>query len=333
MSLERVSRSEWSTTGNTDIITQPRRSRNREEIVIRVGTCSWTEKSLIKSGEFYPKGMRTAEDRLRYYAGNFSTVEVDSTYYAIPGTSASSLWAERTPQNFIFHIKAYGALTGHGVDPKTLPPGIAESLPPADRDRKYVYVKDAALLDSIAGRFRDSLSPLVRAGKLGVIVFQFPPWFHYSPANMDTLTDCKRLMNGLDIAVEFRHGSWLLPDRAEPLLKFLTENRITYVAADEPRYGSLATVPFMPAVTTDMAYFRFHGRNRENWLRRGIETSLRYDYLYSDAELGEFAPSVMEAAAAASTVFTMFNNCHGASAVRNAISFTELLKRKNADTR
>ncbi len=301
--------------------------------MIRVGTCSWTEKSLIKSGEFYPKRIRTAEERLRYYAGSFSTVEVDSTYYAIPGTAASSLWAERTPQDFVFHIKAYGALTGHGVDPRTLPPDILGSLTTAERDGKYVHVKDAAMLESIAGRFRDSLSPLISAGKLGVIVFQFPPWFQYSPANMDRLLDCRRLMQGLDMAVEFRHGSWLLPERAEPLLRFLAENGLTYVSADEPQYGNLATVPFMPAVTTDIAYFRFHGRNRENWLRRGIETSLRYDYLYSDAELEGFAPPVIKSAETARTVFTMFNNCNGASAVKNAISFRELLKRKNENIR
>lgn len=301
--------------------------------MIRVGTCSWTEKSLIKSGEFYPKGMKTAEERLRHYAENFSTVEVDSTYYAVPNMSTAALWAERTPQDFIFHIKAYGALTGHGVDPKTLPPDITGSFPAADRDKKYVYVKNAALRESIAERFRDALSPLLRAGKLGVIVFQFPPWFHYSSSNMDSLADCKRLMKGLEIAVEFRHGSWFLPERVKPLLSLLADNGITYVAADEPQYGNLATVPFIPAATTDIAYFRFHGRNRENWLKRGIETSLRYDYLYSEAELEEFGPPVKKVSATAGTVFTMFNNCHGASAVKNAISFKELLKIKNKETR
>ncbi|MEJ2695640.1 MAG: DUF72 domain-containing protein [Candidatus Sulfobium sp.] len=300
--------------------------------MIRVGTCSWTEKTLIKSGEFYPGGMRSAEDRLRYYAENFSTVEVDSTYYAIPNTTTSSLWAERTPENFIFHIKAYGALTGHGVDPRTLPPDIAGSLPAVVKDKKYVYIKKPALLESIAGRFRDALLPLLKTGKLGIIVFQFPPWFQYSPARMEGMAELRGLMNGLDIAVEFRHGSWLLPERVEPLLRFLSDHGITYVAADEPRYGSLATVPFIPAVTTQTAYFRFHGRNRENWLRRGVETSLRYDYRYSDDELEEFVPPVMKSAATATSVFTMFNNCHGASAVKNAISFKELLKRKKADT-
>lgn len=297
--------------------------------MIRAGTCSWAEKSLIRSGEFYPSAIRTAEDRLRHYAGEFTTVEVDSTYYAIPNRSTSSLWAERTPPDFVFHLKVYGALTGHGVDPRTLPPDIVGSLPAAEKNKRFVYLKRPALLQPIAERFMESLSPLITARKMGVIVFQFPPWFHYSKANMERLADCKKLMHGLGIAVEFRHGSWLLPARVGEVLNFLRENGITYVAADEPQYGNMTTIPFIPAVTTDIAYFRFHGRNGENWLRRGIETSLRYDYLYSDAELEGFVQPVMKAATTAAMVFTMFNNCHGSSAVRNAVSFRELLKRKN----
>lgn len=97
--------------------------------MIHVGTCSWTEKTLIQSREFYPKEAKTPEARLRYYAETFDTVEVDSTYYAIPDGRNTYLWADRTPENFIFHIKVYGALTGHGIDPKTLPKDIQEILP------------------------------------------------------------------------------------------------------------------------------------------------------------------------------------------------------------
>jgi uncharacterized protein YecE (DUF72 family) len=89
--------------------------------MIQVGTCSWTEKSLIQSGEFYPKTVNTAEFRLKFYAEHFNVVEVDSTYYAIPTKGNSFLWAERTPEDFVFHIKAYGVLTGHAVDPGHCP--------------------------------------------------------------------------------------------------------------------------------------------------------------------------------------------------------------------
>ncbi len=296
--------------------------------MISTGTCSWTEKSLIKSGEFYPGGMKSAEERLRYYAGFFSTVEVDSSYYAIPDRGNAALWAARTPDDFIFHIKAYGALTGHGIDPKTLPKDMVPLLPPSERDRRNAYIRSPGALKAVAERFVDALSPLAEKGKLGVIVFQYPPWFSYKAENLDYILSCRDLVDGLNPAVEFRHGSWLTPARKEEVIDFLRKNGITYVTADEPQYGTLATVPFVPAVTTDTAYFRFHGRNRENWLKRGIETSLRYDYLYSDRELSELTAPVAEADTEAPKVYAMFNNCHGASAVQNARRMKEIMKER-----
>ena len=67
--------------------------------MIHIGTCSWTERTLIKSGEFYPKGLSTAEDRLKYYADKCDTVEIDSTYYAIPDKRSTYLWVDRTPDD------------------------------------------------------------------------------------------------------------------------------------------------------------------------------------------------------------------------------------------
>jgi len=302
-----------------------------EYTMIYTGTCSWTEKTLIQSGEFYPKEARTAEARLKYYAEHFSTVEVDSSYYAIPDKSITALWSDWTPKNFVFHIKAYGALTGHGIKPKTLPIEIATLFPKKDREKKYVYIKEADLLKIIAEKFWDSLRPLVKENKLGILVFQFPPWFQYRIANLDYILQCKELMKGLPIAVEFRHGSWLTHERAGSIFSFLRKHRISYIGADEPQYGSLATIPFIPEVTSDVAYFRFHGRNKENWLRREIETSFRYDYLYSDDELKEFIEQILDLGRNAKKAYAMFNNCHGASAVRNARRLKELIVQEKAD--
>ena len=296
--------------------------------MIRVGTCSWTEKTLIQSGEFYPKTVKTAEERLRYYAGSFDTVEVDSTYYAIPDMKNTALWSDRTPEDFIFHIKAYGALTGHGIDPKTLPKDIFNLLREKDKTGKYVYIKDPPLLQVIADRFREALAPLNGVNKLGVLVFQFPPWFQYKTANMDYMLKSKELMQGLSVAVEFRHGSWLTSDHRDSVLQFLRKHQLTYIPADEPQYGNLATIPFLPDVTTEIAYFRFHGRNRENWLKKGIETSLRFAYLYSDKELEEFVPSIQGADKKATVTYAMHNNCHGGFAMKNALRLKELLAEK-----
>jgi len=106
---------------------------------IRIGTCSWAERSLVESGEFYPRDAISPEDRLRYYASSFDTVEVDSSYYAIPSSRTTQLWAERTPETFTFHVKVYGAMTGHGTDPRTLPKPLREILPAADKEKKTIY--------------------------------------------------------------------------------------------------------------------------------------------------------------------------------------------------
>jgi uncharacterized protein YecE (DUF72 family) len=299
--------------------------------MILCGSCSWAEKTLVRSGEFYPKGIKSAEGRLRYYADQFSTVEVDSSYYAIPDRGNAALWAARTSRDFVFHVKAFGALTGHSIDPKTLPQDIASLLPSSELDKRNIYIKSPEMLKIVGDRFVEALSPLREKNKLGVIVYQYPPWFHYNTENLHYLLSCKKLMGGLNLAVEFRHGSWLTVQRTGTVLDFLRENGITFIAADEPQYGTLVTVPFVSAVTTETAYFRFHGRNRKNWLKKGLETSLRYDYLYSDDELKELAESVIEASRKTRKVYAMFNNCHGASAMRNARRLKEMLRQRGEE--
>lgn len=292
---------------------------------IHVGTCSWSEKSLIESGEFYPRGVSSPEARLRFYADHFDTVEVDATYYAIPPMHTVELWAQRTPAPFVFHIKAYGALTGHGIDPRTLPKALRELLPAPDREQRSIQVNEPELIRAIAGAFTDSLAPLRAAGKLGLVVFQYPPWFRCKPAAFDYILQCRELLDGLSMAVEFRHGSWLTERHRPEVIGFLRNNGITYVTADEPQYGTLATVPFLPDATTDAAYFRLHGRNREAWLRKGTETSLRYDYLYSGEELGGFVRAARSVSDRASTLFLMFNNCRLGHAMKNALEMRHLV--------
>ncbi len=300
--------------------------------MILTGTCSWTEKTLLQSGEFYPGDVKTAKDRLQYYARNFNTVEVDSSYYVIPDINTVSLWAGRTPENFLFHIKAYGALTGHGVNPGSLPRDMLRLLSEEDRYKRYIFIRNKDIIKSLFTRFTDVLNPLVKAGKLGILIFQYPPWFRYSLSGLDYILTCKKFLKGLPLAVEFRHGSWLTPERAGSVFDFLKEHKITYITADEPQYGNLSTIPFLPQVTSDISYFRFHGRNKNNWLKKGIETSLRYDYFYTDNELKEFIKHLISSDRLAKKTFAMFNNCHGGFAIKDALRLNELIiETKNTD--
>ncbi|HOJ39630.1 MAG TPA: DUF72 domain-containing protein [bacterium] len=292
--------------------------------MIRVGTCSWADRSILESGSFYPKKIKSAQARLTYYASRFDTVEVDATYYAIPAAETASLWVQRTPENFLFHVKAYAALTGHTVDPKTLPEQLRQMLPERERDRSYTFIHDPGLTKELARLFGEAIKPLAQAGKLGLVVFQFPPWFRYSLSSLNQILTCRRMVEGFSMGVEFRHASWLKEEKRQEVFSFLRAHGLTYIAADEPQLADDSTVPFVPEATTDTVYFRLHGRNASKWHLSGIKTSLRYDYLYSDEELQEFCQAAQ--GFAEKNVFVMFNNCHAGQAMRNALRLKALLR-------
>src|SRR6476620_1615724 len=158
---------------------------------ILIGTSSWTDKTLIKDGHFYPPDARTAEKRLQFYASQFALVEVDSTYYFPPSESNSVLWIERTPQHFTFNIKAYSLLTNHPTRPDRMPKDLREMLPSDQADKRNVYRDKLPneVVDEVWKQFADALMPLHSAGKLGAVLFQFPQWFVIGGANKQYLVE------------------------------------------------------------------------------------------------------------------------------------------------
>src|SRR3954451_25166488 len=99
---------------------------------IRVGTCSWADEALTKA--FYPPGL-PAGKRLGWYAEHYDTVEVDSTYYRLPDEGMVRRWAERTPDGFVMHVKAFGVMTRHPVKAEQLPPDLRDEAPLDERRR------------------------------------------------------------------------------------------------------------------------------------------------------------------------------------------------------
>ena len=97
--------------------------------VALLGSCSWTDRTLVQDGDWYPKKTMSAEQRLRYYAAQFPVTEIDSTYYAPPAEQQARLWAERTPDGFRFDVKAYSLLTGHPTSPRAYGRICAKSSP------------------------------------------------------------------------------------------------------------------------------------------------------------------------------------------------------------
>lgn len=291
---------------------------------ILIGTTSWTDKTLIASGLFYPRGVKSAEARLRYYAGQFPIVEVDSSYYAMPAERNSLLWVERTPESFTFDIKAFRLFTQHQTPLSALPADIRAAL--GTIDKANVYYRDLAdeLIDEMWARFREAITPLDQAGKLGVVVFQFPPWFVYRRSNLDHILQCAQRLDGYQIAVEFRNISWLGDKHRDDVLAFEKEHRLAHVVVDEPQ-GFSSSVPAVWEVTCpEVAAVRLHGRNRSNWEKKGLTAAERFDYLYSQDELKEFVDPVRKLATQARRVHVLFNNCYRNNAQRNATELQSL---------
>jgi len=286
-----------------------------------VGTCSWAEKSFVRS-DFYPPGVRSPADRLRYYARCFPTVEVDASYFALLPPAYATGWVETTPPGFVMHAKAFGLFTGHAIRIDRLPPGFGNLLPAQMRDAAEVRLEDTPdeFVNACWDQFREFLTPLAAANKLGYVLFQLPPSTRYSPEFLDVLHGWRRELPGYHLAVEFRHRDW---SRHPEVFQALTAAGVIYVMVDLPDLPWL--MPLAEEVTADWAVIRFHGRNREGWAKAGASTDQRYDYAYSEDELGMWAALLERAGGRAARVFAMFNNHVRGNMARNAQALQGLL--------
>ncbi|MGH9071893.1 MAG: DUF72 domain-containing protein, partial [Acidimicrobiales bacterium] len=261
---------------------------------ILIGTASWTDHE-----PFYPAAVKGTE-RLKWYAEQFPYVEIDSSFYHVPKAKTTSGWVDRTPASFVFDIKAHRAMTMH--------------------ERKDGQVVEAS--EKLIGWFEESLQPLREAGKLGAILYQWPPWFKPNPANFDHLVLARERHPQDRVAIEFRNRAWAEPEIWDRLLDLLSEARLTYCCVDEPQHGS-GTMPPLQAVTTPgLAVVRLHGRNKETWYRKVEKTGHRFDYLYPPAEISEVAERVRRLAESAEEVHVAVNTNNGAQGPINARALT-----------
>ncbi len=286
---------------------------------IRVGTCSWTDPTLLSSGRFYPDFAHSAEARLQYYASQFNIVEVDSSYYALPNERNSYLWAERTPDDFVFDFKAFRIFTQHPTPISSLPKNIRNELTTELQEKKNLYYRDlpAELVDELWQRFETALLPLDTVGKLGVVLFQFPPWFYPGSQQLDYIEMCKAKLRQFRLAAEFRNNVWLSEKNRAATFDFLRRNDLPFVCVDEPQ-GFKSSVPPVAEVTSDLGLIRFHGRNSETWEKKGIGPAERFNYLYTEAELQPWASKIAQISQQTSEMHVLFNNCYQDKAVVNA---------------
>jgi uncharacterized protein YecE (DUF72 family) len=258
---------------------------------IYVGTSGWSypKGEGTWKGFFYPPGKI---NELEYYSQYFNTVEINSSFYRPPNPGFVYNWARRVPQGFLFAMKLWQKFTH----------------PRMYRDATG---QEAIISQADVDTFKSSIEPLAKTGKLGALLAQFPPSFKNDDYGRQILRAVARTFGEYPLAVELRHRSWSDDEATAALLR---ENNVAWVQIDEPRF-STSVAPEVP-VTSNLAYFRFHGRNYQDWWSGDSES--RYRYLYSPEEIKELTDRVTTAAENARMLFAYFNNHWQAYAPRNA---------------
>lgn len=290
-----------------------------------VGTASWSDKTLLDCGKFYPPTAKTPEARLRFYASQFNLVEVDTSYYAIPAVTTVQHWAERTPPGFVFNVKAFSLFTGQWTSTDALPKDIKEAL---GAGRRMVY-KDmgAELREELWKRFVACLVPLQANDKLGLVHFQFSPKVVRHPVAMAHIEHCQEHLPGHTLSVEFRHPSWWENDAATAdTLAMLKSLSLVHTIVDGPQ-GSPHSVPAVWETThPDHALLRLHGRNTVAYGQPAKTAAERFDYAYTSAELHALARRYSPIAQSVRHPYAVFNNCMENKSQLNAREFSQLLR-------
>jgi len=292
---------------------------------VYVGTCSWADPHFVREGAFYPRGVRSKPDlRLRYYATVFPAVEVDATYYALLPADYARRYAAWTPEGFRFGVKAFGLLTGHGADPKRLPPHIQAFLPEeAVRKARITHEEIPGEVETLCWEaFLEFCRTLWEAGRLGYVLFQFPRWTAYSRGVLRYLEHVRERLQDHPVAVEWRHRSWVEGAVRWEMARALRELGMACVVADCPPLDWAP--PLTVEITAPWSVARLHGRNAAGW-QPGAGVEAAYDYLYSEEELHEWAGRARGIAARVDRLFVMFNNCTRGQAAVNAARMVDLL--------
>ena len=268
---------------------------------ILVGTCNWADHQDFYPEEFDRGGRQ--RDKLSYYARYFPVVEVDTTFYGVPKPSVSEGWVRRTPDGFLFNVKAYRSLTGHERDGRTIRP------PTAAEERDFLL----------------ALEPLRESGKLRAVHYQFPPWLTNTPAARELLLAARERQPDDIVAIEFRHRSWFDRGAWPETEELLRELDCVFVGVDAPQIGDATAPPHLAITSPKLCIARFHGRNKRTWYVRGATSADRFDYLYNNDELASWVPALRAASDQNVPVHALMNNNRSNYAVVNAFDLAALL--------
>jgi len=246
-------------------------------------------------GKFYPEKLKRA-DFLSYYATQFNSLELNGTYYKMPTKEQMQNMITRTDNKVKFTVKAFQDLT---------------------------HSEDKNNFQSLITDFKKAIEPLQKDNLLLCVLFQFPQSFHYDKTERIYLDTLLKEVSGIPSVVEMRNTQW----QTGQVYNALRQRQAGWCITDNPALKNLPKLEYI--TTSEIAYLRFHGRNTQNWYS-GNNVS-RYDYLYTDEELGTFINPILELLKHAKVVQLFFNNHAKSQATVNAKKIELLLKSKGND--
>jgi len=270
---------------------------------ILVGTASWSDPGFVQ--RWYPKGMRASE-RLGWYAQHFELVEVNSTFYSVPDLRMVERWCAATPDGFIFDVKLHQLFSFHSTAAKLLPADLQQR---AETDAKGRVKRTSALEESLIEAFLHSMAILHSAGKLGVLLLQLSPAFSPRKHKLGELEHLIEMLRDYQLAIEFRNRNWVIGDQFRETVKFLKQQHAIFVNVDAPAAEHFTIIPsdLNEITNPHLAYLRLHGRNARAYLT-GKTVAARFDYDYTDGEIGEVAERSKKLARANRELHVIFNN-------------------------
>lgn len=295
-------------------------ARKKQSGKILIGTASWTDPGFVE--RWYPKKM-PAHERLAWYAEHFEMVEVNSTFYSVPNPRTVERWCATTPNGFIFDVKLHQLFSFHSTNRKLLPPELQRLI---QADAKGKVTATEPLRDAMLTSFLRPVSILQSARKLGVLLLQLSPAFSPRKHELAELEPLISRLRDYSLAIEFRNRNWVVADQLGSTADFLRERDVGFVNVDSPAADHFSIVPpnLNEVTNPEFSYLRLHGRNAKAYLT-GKTVATRFDYDYSDKEIGEVAERSRKLATEAKEVHIVFNNNNLDYAPRAAIRLRKAL--------
>lgn len=260
---------------------------------LHIGTSGWSYPDW--EGIFYPKGADRKFNRLEYYAQYFDTVEVNTSFYRPPNPNYCEKWLRDVSENprFMFTAKLW---------------------------QQFTHQRDEPWTEGDLDLFRQGMAPLMDAGKLGALLVQFPWSFKNTQPERQWLSKLSQAFDELPKVLEVRHLSW----HSKPALEFFRSLNLSFCNIDQP--PSRNSIGPTSLATGPLAYYRFHGRNAENWFKKDAGRDDRYDYLYSDDELKPWIDNIEEMEKRIEQIYVMTNNHYRGQAPVNALQMKGMLE-------